>query len=864
MIKQIAAAGLKPPSTKPNPTSHDTQSQQIPSSPPHGSNIVSHSTGSHPPQFTPRQKKFVPLMAKEQRSTSVEDSAAPPVSVQDVDIPSVQEKKPIAADGMLAPVSDEAGTQVSSSSGSVKPPSLGGKSSASMFALDEKESLRPDDSASVKAGEDEDLFSPSGSVMPGSRLGSEDGTRAFRDQLREISRMDPSRQGESRPNIARGSSQGVLYVPPQGPGIGSVTEANRDNTSQDPSIECPPDPRLLEALESPKDRIMVLKLEQDFVDFVKDPKEASLTLPQLNGYHRMLAHRLADYYMLGHLVEDSTVVQIYKTATCRLAPALTAIAPPSTAASTPPPTGPQMKILRRSDNVGPTIANGSNMQSKTGSETGESGNDDEKKSKYPLPREEREAIYAAARKRIMGSAKPSEAPEEPLEKDNSRSSSTAPKKAKKKARNDSDDDFEARSAYSAYYTTPFTSAGASSAPYGFVHPTAGQHSQFPQPEYGHQAGATGVQQYGPPAGAPWQNQAAFQQQQHHPSPWMPNVQQSYDLNNDFQRSMSLQSPSMQSPQASGPGGWQPQQNSSFAGAQQTWQGQSPYTSGYPAHAAQPFGDNFRPSSSSSQAQNQPYAYGQLPSQTFPGRPPSNLEHPLPGSYKGKHFNPQSQSFVPTFNPPQSRSMPMQPFASQFPQAGNVPYGSYGATGHMQQQPNTFQPQQAPYQQHSPFQQHQQPPPQQPPQYQQYTAAKQHHVPVVSNQAQQASVPSTAHRSPGQPLTHPLPQPVFPRQPSPNMPLPPKPDTTPPRPNDHDARGSYGQQQQQQQQQQKESTIAKWGAPSSLPAKPPPAVEPFDPAKFAHNQRQSSQGARIPSNSSTYGQVPGGGSGRLQG
>ena len=45
-----------------------------------------------------------------------------------------------------------------------KPPSLDGKSitSGTTFALDEKESLRPDDSASVKAAEDDDTFSGRG------------------------------------------------------------------------------------------------------------------------------------------------------------------------------------------------------------------------------------------------------------------------------------------------------------------------------------------------------------------------------------------------------------------------------------------------------------------------------------------------------------------------------------------------------------------------------------------------------------------------------------------------------------------------------------------------------------------------------
>lgn len=63
----------------------------------------------------------------------------------------------------------------SGSDSGTKPPSLDGKSitSGTTFALDEKESLRPDDSASVKAAEDDDTCSGRGSIVAGSRIGSE-------------------------------------------------------------------------------------------------------------------------------------------------------------------------------------------------------------------------------------------------------------------------------------------------------------------------------------------------------------------------------------------------------------------------------------------------------------------------------------------------------------------------------------------------------------------------------------------------------------------------------------------------------------------------------------------------------------------
>lgn len=317
-------------------------------------------------------------------------------------------------------VSDDNNTTLSSSSDSNKPPSI---ASGTTFALDEKDSLRPDDSASVKAGEDEELS--------GSRMGSDVGGSAFRNQLQEISSMEPPRRGG-------GSQQpkGVLYVPPQGPGIGAVPKASRSPPGGSPDADSPPDQKLLEALENPRDRVWVLKLEQDVIDFVKDAKEASLTLPQCHAFYRLLAHKMADYYMLGHLVDDSTsAVRLFKTPNCRIPPPLTGITAPSTAASTPPPPAPKMTILQRGS--GPAIANGSNANNNS-----ENDSEDDKKNKAPITREQRAAQYEAARLRIMGSAKPDESSEGHKDQQESRSSSAAGKKHKKKPRADSDDGFE--------------------------------------------------------------------------------------------------------------------------------------------------------------------------------------------------------------------------------------------------------------------------------------------------------------------------------------------------------------------------------------------------------------------------------------
>lgn len=180
-------------------------------------------------------------------------------------------------------VTEDSTTQLSSSDGSGKPPSLDGKSVASgtTFALDEKESIRPDDSASLRAVEEEDVTSPPDSVAAGSRVGSDSGVaRAFRDQLHEIAVMGPLPQRGAPPGrfpTLNASSPHTLYDPNQAQnGVGRPMSQplgnSLPNATGPHALPAIPDEKLIEALESPRDRLFVLKLEQDFIDFVKDSR----------------------------------------------------------------------------------------------------------------------------------------------------------------------------------------------------------------------------------------------------------------------------------------------------------------------------------------------------------------------------------------------------------------------------------------------------------------------------------------------------------------------------------------------------------------------------------------------------------------
>ncbi|KAB5530916.1 hypothetical protein PHYPO_G00134850 [Pangasianodon hypophthalmus] len=55
---------------------------------------------------------------------------------------------------------------------------------------------------------------------------------------------------------------------------------------------------------SPRDRLMLLKLEQDMTDFMTDNCSYK-KFPQMSSYHRMLVHRVAAYFGLEHNVDHS-------------------------------------------------------------------------------------------------------------------------------------------------------------------------------------------------------------------------------------------------------------------------------------------------------------------------------------------------------------------------------------------------------------------------------------------------------------------------------------------------------------------------------------------------------------------------------
>ena len=163
------------------------------------------------------------------------------------------------------------------SNSSTKPTSLS-MASVTTFALDEKESLRPDDSASVQATEEDDSVSGAASGATNSQAGSDNGIRPFRDQYREIS--DKIGRSAPRPSTASSNiprlNDGGLQLS-TGPIVGAqpnqaVPPASASFANAPSLLPMEPDEKLLEAMATPKDRLLLLQFEEKIIAFIQSSK----------------------------------------------------------------------------------------------------------------------------------------------------------------------------------------------------------------------------------------------------------------------------------------------------------------------------------------------------------------------------------------------------------------------------------------------------------------------------------------------------------------------------------------------------------------------------------------------------------------
>uniref|UniRef100_A0A452I9M2 R3H domain containing 2 n=2 Tax=Gopherus agassizii TaxID=38772 RepID=A0A452I9M2_9SAUR len=71
--------------------------------------------------------------------------------------------------------------------------------------------------------------------------------------------------------------------------------------------------------KNPRDRMMLLKLEQEILEFISDNNNQFRKFPQMTSYHRMLLHRVAAYFGMDHNVDQTgKAVIINKTSNTRI------------------------------------------------------------------------------------------------------------------------------------------------------------------------------------------------------------------------------------------------------------------------------------------------------------------------------------------------------------------------------------------------------------------------------------------------------------------------------------------------------------------------------------------------------------------
>lgn len=179
--------------------------------------------------------------------------------------------------GMLQREASFEDDQTHLSNSSTKPTSFDSKSMASVttFAMDEKDSLRPDDSASVQAADEDDSLSGPASGAPNSLTGSEAGVRAYRDNIKDG--ILQRQRGVLPMPIQRypDSDLGITGAIPPDSVANNFIVSNQPDFVPGKSLNgyaLEPDEKLLEAMGSPKDRLFLLQLEEMIRDFIQDSK----------------------------------------------------------------------------------------------------------------------------------------------------------------------------------------------------------------------------------------------------------------------------------------------------------------------------------------------------------------------------------------------------------------------------------------------------------------------------------------------------------------------------------------------------------------------------------------------------------------
>ncbi|OAP61135.1 hypothetical protein AYL99_03336 [Fonsecaea erecta] len=567
------------------------------------------------------------------------------------------------------------------SNSSTKHQSFDTKSMASVttFAMDEKESIRPDDSASVRAAEDEETSNVphredlSASNARGTTRPSNSGVTIAARRYHTLTLTNPPRFGDLPLPIIQGETGDRQ---PRSEGSMEQPHEMHERAS---SLPLAPDEKLLDALATPKDRLPLLQLEEKFLAFIAIQGNDFLDLPPQNSFARLLAHKLADYYSLAHHInEDGTSIRIFRTPDVSLPTPLHVLARSIPAGPSQPPSAAGFKIMRRvglgprQGSAGASTPASSSAPSKATSEAGLETNSEEgvlspvdgtpNRDKSKLTREEREAQYKAARDRIFGDFQESVTSESASTGENSasmsRSSSSSGKRKARKHKTPKDDSFEARSAFIPSYTPmhvsqmqshyqPQYSEQAYHGPYQAPNGGFGGNMNYSStPTQAYPTFESSMSYNNAPMGYGNNSSQSFSPAESWSSLQTPSANGYFNYSTSpttYQQSISPMIAQMnnQYMPTSHPGMQQPQNwiNNQFQPTYPQPQG--------PASSNMNGWSGYQASATINNAAN--YGYGQMPPQNFGGNvnQPYNAQYPNASTYSRSLFNPQTRSFVPS-------------------------------------------------------------------------------------------------------------------------------------------------------------------------------------------------------------------------
>ena len=452
-----------------------------------------------------------------------------------------------------------------------------------------------------------------------------------------------------------------------------------------------------------------------------------------------------------------------------------------------------------SNSEGPSKAT-SEVGGPAGSEASQPGSSEvEAKDRSALTREEREARYKEARMRIFGSAEDEEGVNDEgagTGDDAARTmSDSTKKKTTRKQRNYDDDDFEARSQFNVHYVPQYPASGGYAGDgSGMIY--APYMGQMRNGHPGMNAGLSAAPYSGmyPAMAAPDMQYGWHQQQSHNGA--MPYggyngaLPAGYDLSAEFQRGMqSFQSAGMPNQASPMVNQVTPKMATvPMASHSDNYQMQNPPGTEWPQMAAQLSFSPDRGYASSTAGESpslNPVPFGALPPASYHGGLPTNYSGAMAypsqcyqGGNSRQLFNPQSQTFVPGGC---SGAYPVQPNMVAPPMPHPGPYPNFQMAGG-----NQMAPQMAPQMLH-----------------QTPRRSPSHHSPAIDVDAPYGPQNNVALTT--QSKNHNVTQSSTPASSHPN-PTPSQSSSSLPA----------------------HSTIAKWGTPSHLPAKPPPSAQTHAP------------------------------------